>query len=61
MKTINGMNYYTLFEVAEKLQVHPHTVRKIVTRGDLPTINIGYVRYVTETALNEYLGVKQTA
>lgn len=61
MKTINGTKFYNVFEVAEQLGVHVQTIRKMVARGSLRAVRIGYADHISEASLNEYLGITQPA
>ena len=48
---------FTIEEVAEKLKVHPMTIRRYIWRGVLPAIKLGKGRVwrITEEDLNEFL------
>ena len=45
----------TVPEVAQRLRVHPATVRRLVLAGDLPCVRIRRAVRISETALGEYL------
>jgi len=54
-KVIENTTYYTIKEVAEKLQVNPETVRSYLKRGQLVGKQIGRPIYIPETSLKEFL------
>ena len=56
-KVIEKVTFYTVKEVAEKLQVNPETVRNYLRRGELIGKQIGRPIYIPETSLKEFLGV----
>ncbi len=56
-KVIENTTFYTIKEVAEKLQVNPETVRNYLKRGELIGKQIGRPIYISETSLKEFLGV----
>jgi len=58
-KVIENTTFYTIKEVAEKLQVNPETVRNYIRRGQLIGKQIGRPIYISETSLKEFLGVDQ--
>lgn len=49
---------YTLAEVANKLQMNPVTVRRMIERGDIRSLNSGKLLRVTKEAFEEYLAGK---
>ena len=57
MKQIQGATMYDIFEVAEKLNIHPTTVQRMVRAGKIKAAKIGYATYISEGSLNEYLGI----
>jgi len=57
-KVIEKVTFYTVKEVAEKLQVNPETVRNYLRRGELKGKQIGRPIFIPETSLKEFLGVK---
>ena len=57
-KVIEKVTFYTVKEVAEKLQVNPETVRNYLRRGELIGKQIGRPIYIPETSFKEFLGVK---
>lgn len=61
MKTINSVKFYNLFEVAEMMGVHVQTVRRLIAQNKLRAVRIGYMDHITETALNDYLGITTEA
>lgn len=60
MKTINGTQFYNVYEIGETLGVHPQTVRKLIAAGKIRAVRIGYMDFITTEALNEYLGITST-
>jgi excisionase family DNA binding protein len=50
-KVIENTTFYTIKEVAEKLQVNPETVRNYIRRGQLVGKQIGRPIYISETSL----------
>ena len=57
MKQIQGATMYDIFEVAEKLNIPPTTVQRMVRAGKIKAAKIGYTTYISEGSLNEYLGI----
>lgn len=57
MKTVNDQRLYTTEEVAQKLEVHLQTVRRMIRAGKLHGIRIGRMHYVSEKSLSSYLGL----
>lgn len=57
MKTINGMNFHDVHEVAQILGVHVQTIRGLIRKGSLTAVRIGHADYVSQAALNAYLGI----
>lgn len=48
---------YNLFEVAKKLGVHPVTIQRMIRSGKIKSAKVGYITYISERSLNEYLGI----
>jgi excisionase family DNA binding protein len=48
--------HYKTRELAERLGVHPETVRRAAQRGELESIRIGLDRIYAESAINRWLG-----
>lgn len=42
-------------EVAAALRIHVATAKRMIARGELPTLRVGRRRYVTHAALAAYL------
>lgn len=47
---------YTVPQVAERLHVHPHTVRAWIKAGDIGRVTIGRYHYVSESQLERFIG-----
>lgn len=47
--------HYTTLELAERLAVHPETIRRAASRGELQSVRIGRDRRFSETAVAEWL------
>jgi excisionase family DNA binding protein len=47
--------HYKTRELAERLGVHPETIRRAAQRGDLESIRIGLDRIYSEGAVNRWL------
>ncbi len=47
--------HYKTRELAERLGVHPETVRRAAQRGELESIRIGLDRIYPESAIERYL------
>ena len=58
-KVIENTTFYTIKEVAEKLQVNPETIRSYLKRGQLVGKQIGRPIYIPETSLKEELKLDQ--
>lgn len=52
---VEGIKFYTIHEIADKLQVTPQTIRAYIKKGRLKGIRIGRPLYVTEKNLLEFL------
>jgi excisionase family DNA binding protein len=61
MKTINGMKFHDVHEIAQILGVHAQTVRGLIRKGSMEAVRIGHADYVSEAALNAYLGIPAQA
>lgn len=50
VEIINGkvVGYLTPEEVAEKLGEKPQTIRKLINRGKIPTLRIGWQHFIKE-------------
>ena len=48
--------HYKTRELAERLGVHPETIRRAAQRGELESIRIGLDRIYAESAVNRWLG-----
>jgi excisionase family DNA binding protein len=48
--------HYKTRELAERLGVHPETIRRAAQRGELESIRIGLDRIYAESAINRWLG-----
>ena len=46
---------YTLDEAAEKLKVHPITIRRAINRGELKAFHVGDKLRIRKVALDEYI------
>jgi excisionase family DNA binding protein len=55
MITIEGIKFYTIQEVSEKLSVHPLTVRRWIDTGRLTAQRIGRPFLISERKLLEFL------
>jgi len=49
------MNYLKVSEIAERLRVHPNTVRRLIESGELPAVFIGSQARVLADDLERYL------
>ena len=47
--------HYKTRELAERLGVHPDTIRRAAQRGELESIRIGLDRIYSESAIERYL------
>lgn len=47
--------HYKTRELAERLGVHPETIRRAAQRGELESIRIGLDRIYSESAIERYL------
>lgn len=47
--------HYKTRELAERLGVHPETIRRAAQRGELESIRIGLDRIYAESAIERYL------
>lgn len=47
-------NYYTIEEVAEKLAVHPKTIRRYIYSGKIQALKVGGQWRILESALEDY-------
>jgi excisionase family DNA binding protein len=47
--------HYKTRELAERLGVHPETIRRAAQRGELESIRIGLDRIYAESAINRWL------
>ena len=57
MKESRGIEqHYTGREVAERLSVHPETVRRLAAKRELRSVRVGSERRYPESAIREYLG-----
>lgn len=48
--------HYKTRELAERLGVHPETIRRAAQRGELESVRIGLDRIYAESAINRWLG-----
>lgn len=51
------MRLFTTDEVAEMLKTSTQVIRRMITRGDIPAVQIGHRWYVPEVRFNELIGV----
>ena len=51
----DGRRWYTTGEIAESLNVCPHTVRNLIKRGRLRAVRVGHVWRVSPAALEQFL------
>ena len=49
----------TLREIAERLKLHPNTLRRYAKEGELPAMKFGRVWRVSEEDLNNWLKQKK--
>jgi excisionase family DNA binding protein len=47
--------HYKTRELAERLGVHPETIRRAAQRGELESVRIGLDRIYSESAIERYL------
>ena len=52
---VEGIKFYTIHEIADRLKVTPQTIRAYIKKGRLKGIRIGRPLYVTEKNLLEFL------
>ena len=52
---------YTVDEVADRLNLHPKTIRRFIREGRLPAKRIGKEYRITRTALDEFAGISADA
>lgn len=57
MKVVSDQRLYTTEEVAQKLEIHQQTVRRMIRAGKIRGTRIGRLQYVSEKSLSEYLGL----
>jgi excisionase family DNA binding protein len=50
--------HYKTRELAERLGVHPETIRRAAQRGELESIRIGLDRIYSESAIERFLAAK---
>jgi len=48
--------HYKTRELAQRLGIHPETIRRAAQRGELESIRIGLDRIYAESAVNQWLG-----
>jgi excisionase family DNA binding protein len=53
--------HYTVRQLAERLEVHPETIRREAARGHLRLIRIGRELRFAESAVREWLASKEAA
>ena len=51
----DGKRWHTTGEIAESLNVCPHTVRNLIRRGRLRAVRVGHVWRVSPDALEEFI------
>ena len=49
--------HYTTAQLAERLSVHPETVRRAARRGDLRSMRVGLERRYSESAVSAWLAL----
>ncbi len=59
MSVLMESSYFTLQQVAERLQVSEMTVRRWVTRGELPAIKLGQQWRIRDDDLREFLEARR--
>jgi excisionase family DNA binding protein len=47
--------YYTIKQVADKVSVHPDTIRKLVSNGKMEAVKFGGAIRISESAVTNYL------
>ncbi len=52
MEQIEGKNYYTINELAERLKVSRYTIQRYVYSGRLQAIKVRRMVYITEESYN---------
>jgi excisionase family DNA binding protein len=57
MRVIQGVKFFSITEIAEKLGINKNTVAKKIREKELKGRRIGKAYWVSETALYEYLGI----
>lgn len=55
MKQILNEKLLDVTEVAKKLELHVTTIRKMITRNELPATKLGKSFYIAESTLKKYL------
>jgi excisionase family DNA binding protein len=50
--------YYTIYEVAQLLNIHHFTVRRNIERGNLKAVKIGNIYRIAESDLQAFLTKK---
>ena len=55
MITIGNIKFYTVYEIAEILQINSTTVRSYIKQGKLKAQRIGRPFLISEIALEEFL------
>jgi excisionase family DNA binding protein len=46
--------YYTIYEVADLLKLHHNTVRRMITRGELPAMKCGRIWRIRRADLEQF-------
>ena len=58
MEQIEGKNYYTINELAERLKVSRYTIQRYVYSGRLKAIKVRRMVYITEESYNSLFDPK---
>jgi excisionase family DNA binding protein len=61
MSVLMESSYFTLQQVAERLQVSEMTVRRWVRRGELPAIKLGQQWRIRDDDLRDFLEARRVA
>jgi len=51
---VEEMTIYTVYETAELLKIHPHTVRRYIKQGKLKARKLGTGYAITAEAIKEF-------
>ena len=47
-------NFYTIYQVADLLQFHHNSIRRMIKRGELPAVKMGGVWRISKADLEQF-------